>query len=151
MSVIRDGFETNSSSSHSLIISDDLDFAPDTNFGPIKDGVLTVDGVTDFGWQWDIWCMPGDKLNYLYLEAGSEVRKDRLDQIITENLGVAKIQYFGSADPDSVRSSYRAYIDHQSTGTSSDVWSMTDAQIWGWLTNPNSCIRGGNDNETGPW
>ena len=151
MSVIRNGFETNSSSSHSLVISEDLDFAPDTNFGPIKDGVLTVDGVTNFGWQWDIWCKPGDKLNYLYLEAHGQDRKDRLNQIVTSNLGITEIQYFGSSDPDQVRISYNAGIDHQSINTSEEVWSMTDAQIWEWLTNPNSCIHGGNDNETGPW
>lgn len=150
MKKIRSGFETNSSSAHSLVIdhSDESVIHPISELGFIDEAnFLNVDGETYFGWEWNIWNSPGDKVNYLYIDSGgSDERIQRLKDILMKNTGTFGVNFLSISD-----SKYDPYVDHQSRGNSEEVFEMTDDNIWRFIMNPNSKFRGGNDNEYGPW
>ena len=145
MKQIRENaFETNSSSSHSLVLSpDNIEYIPDTYFGIIdKEGTLFVNiKDVNFGWQWEIWNSAEEKLQYLYLDHKYNTQYIHdLEQLLIEKLSIVSVLW---VDDDNYSN-----IDHQSNGTS---YEITIDKAWDFLTNPHSVIRGGNDNEEGPW
>lgn len=144
MKQIRQAWETNSSSSHSLVLENTPGMPVDaTHFGAVEDNILRVIfQETCFGWQWDVWDTPIEKLAYLILD-GLDV--ERAERILTRNLNVKT-----TIIPELDNTNYNAYIDHQSIGTSWEVRNSSDEEIWQFLTN-DSEILGGNDNEGGPW
>lgn len=167
---IRHCFETNSSSSHSLVITPDapLPSVQSHDFGFLskddKKTILVIQGQTEFGWQWDIWDKPGDKANYLYIDASYEQRY-RLRNLIKTKFNVDEVVFLlGSQDswvldlacPAAIEEARldasKAYIDHDSAGTSRDdrIWA-NDETLWAFLVSDQNLIRGGNDNEEGPW
>lgn len=149
----RRTWETNSSSSHSLVLVD-LDKTPPLTaagaFGPVVDGELVVHPIQrEFGWQWEAWEDPATKVMYLLLDG---FNRDRLQAILDGRLvgrdGVARVKL--PEGDSSGRDENHSYIDHQSAGTSAPLRSKTDDQVWSFLVGP-SIIRGGNDNDEGPW
>lgn len=148
---VRDGFETNSSSSHSVVISDvDNAFTDLSYLGQLEFGgkTLHVEGETRFGWEWEIWSMPGDKLNYILIDNDNdELVRERLVNLIKEKTGVEHVDF---PDFDNAPE-YGAYVDHQSSGTSQEVLRLDDDELWRFIMNPESAFRGGNDNDEGPW
>lgn len=153
--LIRHGFETNSSSSHSLVISPDNDVLTDVSkLGVYEDSTegrkFIVSGNTKFGWEWEIWDYPGDKLFYILIDGASEELTNEMRQMVATKAEVEfKNVIFDGID--NCNDNYSCYIDHQSLGTSSDVRRMETEEIWQFIMNPNSCFRGGNDNQCGPW
>ena len=139
--------ETNSSSSHSLVVEVGSNSVLNScaEFGPIsEDGELHITPTTqDFGWQWAIWDDPATKLAYL-LHDGFD--KERMVSILNANL-VGKFGVTSIRLPN-LKDGYG--IDHQSIGTSSEVRDLSDEDVWQFLIGP-SVIRGGNDNEPGPY
>lgn len=151
---IRRTWETNSSSSHSLVLVD-LDKAPPLTpagtFGPVVDGELIVNPVQrEFGWQWEVWEDPATKIMYLLLDGFD---RNRLQAILDNRLvgqdGVVRVK-LPEGDSSATGDAY-SYIDHESVGTSAELRDKTDDQVWAFLVGP-SVIQGGNDNDqNGPW
>ncbi len=152
----RRGWETNSSSSHSLVL-DPLAkavFREAAEFGFVKDRVLTIHGNEDFGWEWEIWTDPSDKVNYLLIDG---FPPDRMIRLLIANLDIDDVKIAVLQDVEGIggRSAGMELkggsIDHQSVGTTAKIRSLSDEEVWAFITNPNNMIRGGNDNEEGPW
>lgn len=153
----RKGWETNSSSSHSLVLdpSEKSVFRKAAEFGPVEGGILTINGKVDFGWEWEIWDDPGDKVNYLLVD-GFPV--ERMIHLLTTRLGVDDVRFEVMSPVEGIGNRNAGWernevggIDHQSVGTTSRIQSLTDDEVWAFITNPKNVIRGGNDNSEGPW
>jgi hypothetical protein len=154
----RQGWETNSSSSHSLVLdpSGEATFRKAAEFGFVEDGVLTIHGKTEFGWEWEIWDDPGDKVNYLLID-GFPV--ERMVHLLTTRLNVEDVKFemvrkmegIGNRNAGWELVDEKGSIDHQSRGTSGRIAAFDDDRVWAFLTNPKCMIRGGNDNSEGPW
>lgn len=149
---IRRAWETNSSSSHSLVLVD-LDTAspltPAATFGPVVDGELIVNPIQrEFGWQWEVWEDPSTKVMYLLLDHFDRARLQAiLDNRLVGQDGVIRVTLPPKDPPDT----YNSYIDHESAGTTEELRGKTDDQVWAFLVGA-SVIRGGHDNTTaGPW
>jgi hypothetical protein len=149
---IRRSFETNSSSSHSLVLDFNLDEdgAVDTicdfaDFGTInEDGFLEVRALTvEFGWQWEVWSDPGTKVAYMLLDGFSQ---HRMQLILHSNLSSMYPQIKGIILPNIED----GHIDHQSVGRTGMIAGAPDDIVWKFISG-NSAIRGGNDNSDGPW
>jgi hypothetical protein len=151
---IRAGFETNSSSAHSLVLPADGEttLSKTSQLGFIDEAnELHISGNTCFGWEWEIWDYPGDKVNYLIIDSGhDEGLINRLKRVIMDNTGTFNV-VFDSIVEAKEQGSYNTYVDHQSIGTSAPVRKFNDEQLWNFIMNPSAMIRGGNDNSDGPW
>lgn len=146
---IRRTFETNSSSAHTLVISDNdiCHSFSDLGHFTFENGkkIFHVSGGDSaFGWNWLVYADAPSKANYLYLDGNQE----RLISIIKNFTQADEVMFDDILEENSAR--YGAYIDHQSRGTSYKVFSMTDKEIWRFIMN-DSAIRTGNDNSDGPW
>lgn len=93
------GFETNSSSSHSIFIGDNQDQIYDT-IEPDKDGTIVLIE-KEFSWGKEKYNDARTKAVYLYQQGYG----DRLDEVITEHTGAEQVIVKGDG-----------YIDHQSRG-----------------------------------
>jgi hypothetical protein len=155
MHKVREGFESNSSSSHTLVIGDiSVPLIKDlAQLGHVDEkGNFIIAGNTRFGWEWEIWDFPADKACYLRIDSDNEPWLiDRLREAIGENVGVEPqnviFEGIDDEDPDTM---YSYYIDHQSVGTSVEVLNGGKESIWNFIMNPESMVEGGNDNEDGP-
>lgn len=153
MHKVREGFESNSSSSHTLVIGDlSMPLIKELNMlGKLDDdGNFVITGNTRFGWEWETWDFPADKACYLRIDCEhNNNRVDQLREVIGKNVGVEpwRVIFEGIDDADK---SYSYYIDHESVGTSSEVFCGGDDAIWNFIMNPSAKILGGNDNEDGP-
>lgn len=176
--VVRQGFETNSSSSHSLVLAPCNPELQGRKVSPVEFGYtdsfgnLYVSGETSFNWRWELWTTAGDKVNYIWLDQPDH--RERLLALLKERLGVKAVVFCATAlganpalwqaDEDPIgpdwsqkdwddRCGWMGWggIDHQSQGTASAVVRRDDDGLWDFLINPESLFRGGNDNEYGPW
>lgn len=152
---IRNGFETNSSSSHSLTLVSELTVQPDYNIGDLEGTVLTIPGEFGFGWQWDIWDDAMSKIAYIYLDRCCHGNHDKDTVPDPESLArlCSILTTYSGKEIKTIKLSEDGYhyIDHDSAGTTSELWQQSDEAIWKFITNPGCAIRGGNDNEEGPW
>jgi hypothetical protein len=129
-------FETNSSSSHSISISED-----DKNFlldYMIPDDTGTIELVGgEFGWEWERYTDAETKANYFALDNFNdrEALQDLAD-IITEQTGAKRVLL-----------NISGYIDHQSVGTTR---CLSKAQIKNFIFNKKSILYTGNDNSDAP-
>lgn len=145
MKKIRASFETNSSSAHTLVISDneisntinDLGYF---SFNQDKKIFHVSGGETEFGWEWLTYSYPPTKANYLYLDGD----KERLTNIILEQTSADEVVF------QDINEANYPYIDHQSQGCSTPIFNLSDEEVWHFLMN-DSVIRTGNDNSSGPW
>ena len=144
MPIRHEIFETNSSSTHSLSLQavgvrDDYfgDIYPSTED---RKSFLRINGY-GFGWQWEIWDSPALKAMYLYLDNDIPEFRERLTGLLREKLKVDEIHF----------ETERSYIDHDSFGTTARFRTAGDEELWDFMTLPGNQIRGGNDNEDGPW
>lgn len=148
----RRAFETNSSSTHSLVIAEG-DYLLEQPFSDsiMDQGVVTVEG-GEFGWCEETFTSVYDKLSYLYTDAmlnaddGSEPdpkQNKKLRMIVDavkDHTGC--LVGFGKAG------GYwdYGYIDHQSVGLCDDVWSLGVNGVKQFLFNPDSYFETDNDN-----
>jgi len=169
--LIRTGvFETNSSSCHSLSISDDIKLF-DTIY-PNEEGNILLNG-GEFGWEEGIYIDAITKANYvavmiLLLESAKEtfnerenkesfndytlppfadknyeICKNNFEEVIKEQTG-ANLIYNCSLDFNNENWSY---IDHQSFECKEDAeWLLSKEQIRNFIFNPNSILITDNDN-----
>lgn len=127
-------FETNSSSSHSLVVSK-RDRGYDYDLPVDENGILTIP-FGEFGWGPDILKTPIEKLSYLITDNSRHCYDDddkSWDELVKEVLKNSRIQEIldtvKSHCPNIKKivfkpaSSYypRGYVDHESVGTSNGI------------------------------
>lgn len=162
MRTIRAGvFETNSSSTHSLVISGHGDI--DTQYTINGDGLLEIHPYR-FGWEWEEYTAAWIKLTYIYLYIKDWVMGNRgyrtpdpdspymklLEDVCKEQTGCVGLIEI----PDDDDGFYPlGYIDHQSVEDRDlDYLFENDGQsLRDFIFNKNSILKTGNDNEDGPW
>jgi len=105
-------FETNSSSSHSLSISEDSDGVLDTII-PDDTGSITLTG-GEFGWGYESYNDPMSKANYLAVFADKNAdMTEMLIKVLKSHTGAKSIIFdFSTEDYNHINYSY---IDHQSS------------------------------------
>lgn len=140
--LVRHGvFETNSSSCHSISISDTCD-KYETLY-PDDEGVFTFTW-GEYGWGYETYHDAESKANYVATmckefgevseENDDQELRDLLESVITEHTGISKFMY----DLED------AYIDHQSVDRDMYIWSREDMKNF--IFNPNSELDIDNDN-----
>jgi hypothetical protein len=145
MQNIRHGvFETNSSSCHSISISEDSDGLMDVIY-PNGDGKIELEG-GEFGWQEEEFNDALTKANYCYIDNFHyQDRLDRLVKVISDQTGVKKENIVLNASLDYSTTRNWSYIDHQSAGTSFEAFE-SDEKLRQFIFNPKSILRTDNDN-----
>jgi len=129
-------FETNSSSSHSISISDS-DGVLDT-IAPDENGNIVLTG-GEFGWAWEQINDPLTKANYCAVDVQhNEEYLKMLVDVIKEHTGCNEVIL-----------DIGGYIDHESVGNSLIGFKSYQA-LKNLLFNPNSYIFTGNDNGVEP-
>lgn len=131
--LIRNGvFETNSSSAHSISISDgDKQFVLDTIY-PDQFGVIRVYG-GQFGWDFVKFNDAETKLNYAFQD---NVDEDLLRKVVMDFTGATEVIFDDKND---------GYIDHESCGLAGSVCTDYES-IKNFIFNKNSWLFTGNDN-----
>ncbi len=126
----RKVFETNSSSTHSISISNGI---TDSIIAPDYDNIIRLTG-GDFGWEQCIYHNAMDKANYCAQD--QEYNEDNLvmlKEVIEEHTGYpVEIDLYG-------------YIDHQSKGTSNEAFENKET-LENFIFNSNCYIETDNDN-----
>lgn len=135
LQIRKNVFETNSSSTHSLVISN-KERSYDYNL-PVEDGVLTIP-FGEFGWGPDILSTPIEKLSYLITDRidlydiPEDIKddEDAVQALIMESEPICEIVdaiKYCCPEVKEVRfeigDSWNpfGYVDHQSCGTSNDA------------------------------
>jgi len=114
-------FETNSSSTHSISISEKGDFL---TIHPESDGNIYLNG-GEFGWEIEQYRDPLTKANYCAVDnAGNEERIEMLKRVIKEHTKANEVII--NANTEDWNSKYHSYIDHQSNGTSEDAFESEE-------------------------
>jgi len=142
-------FETNSSSSHSIIISDKTDGIYDT-IDCICDSsdVMVFEG-GEFGREWSRSNDPEIKISYCATDnKDNPERLAMLAKVIAEHVGCKEVE-FRLTDTEDTEFSRYYYVDHQSANTSSAAFE-SESILKNFLFNPESWIFTGNDETTPP-
>jgi len=142
---IRHGvFETNSSSCHSISISEDSGGLLDVIY-PNNDGIIELEG-GEFGWQEEEFDDALTKANYCYIDNfNNPDRLDRLVKVISDQTGVKKENIVLCATLEYSSTKNWSYVDHQSAGTSSEAFE-SDEKLRQFIFNPRSILKTDNDN-----
>jgi hypothetical protein len=149
-------FETNSSSSHSLTLSQsDLTTQPFSS-EVLRSGTLLLEK-GEFGWEWRRYYDTDKKVEYLFTQLfhddipegdaatvtaelrASEPRFDMLCRVIKEHTGLDVQVVPGS----------EGYIDHESDYVGMDLF-QDESKLTQFLFSPDSSIETGNDNSPAP-
>ena len=140
-------FESNSSSSHTIFISEDV-LLLDTSLLPDENGDLTLIG-GEFGWEWERYNNAVTKANYAAIES-SGVDRGMLIEVLMEQTGAKNIIFNFSDDYWSDEFEHTAYIDHDSTGNLGEKINSKE-DLRNYIFNPNCWLITGNDNSDGPY
>jgi hypothetical protein len=132
-------FETNSSSTHSISISDNLDGILET-IVPNDNGIIILIG-GEFGWEWEKYNDALTKANYCAVDNPNN--RDMLIKVIKEHTGAKDVVIVVDESWNS------SYIDHQSGGTSNKIFE-TEETLKNFIFNPKCWLFTGNDNESPP-
>ena len=139
-------FETNSSSSHSISISEECDGVLDT-IEQDEDGYIVLTG-GEFGWAWERFNDALTKANYcaIYAKLYDSSHLHMLEEVISEHTGARGVVV--SIDTD-WHGDYHSYIDHESVCVPAEAFS-SKATLKNFIFNPKSYMFTGNDNGTPP-
>ena len=169
-SIRRNTFETNSSSSHSISLTNDYEeyqyqLVSDYTDDYIDDNTLSVD-LGEYGWAWHTYIEPTDKLKYLLTQLaqmlGCNSWCDHLPyEEETENKEtIYESEEFKNIEEAIVRNtrykklvigSLEGYVDHQSAQSpQSCLDEVGGISYEEFIFNPNIKIRTGNDNSRDP-
>jgi hypothetical protein len=147
-------FETNSSSSHSVTISQDELADLKVAKSILREGVIKAK-LQGFGWEWERFYSPGVKIAYLIAQmapaeargAGKDVtsmvrRNDRVGALLDliEKKTGCRVEVIGARDP---------YVDHNSVGTGIELLEDQD-QLLKFIFGERSFLETGNDNSSPP-
>lgn len=150
MRTIRENvFETNSSSSHSISLSDPSisnDGMMDT-ISLDKNGDIVLSG-GEFGWQWEKFSDALTKANYcaVYVSLYRDDLINQLIDVIKDQTGANNVILDISDDYNNTNWSY---IDHDSLDVVAAVFGSNDV-LRRFIFNKKSILYLGNDNETAP-
>ena len=150
---IRKGFfETNSSSTHSITLGDVDKMSICTLLRPNIDGVVMIDGGSEFGWEQDIYRDSMAKSSYVWIiirdwseptdifSPDSKSKEERLkmfENVIKNQTGCREIIYFDDS----------GYIDHQSVEGDECGWLFESEEVLrNFIFNKNSILETDNDN-----
>lgn len=141
MRVERKGvFETNSSSMHSISISDDVEYYE--TIYPDENGIIILIG-GEFGWEIEKYNDAWTKANYAAVDVnGNKEKTSMLKKVIREHTGAKEVKISLSCN---WKNPEMCYIDHQSVGTSEDAFFSEDT-LKNWIFNPKSWLKTDNDN-----
>ena len=149
MKKIRKGvFETNSSSTHSLVL-DMHGPLMETPFPHNASGVVSI-YPGEYGWDIEEFRDPLSKLSYLYTDAMRPY--DEPDPQINEKLQMIVDAVREHTGLDVVFERYDCeffpfgYIDHQSVGLCDEVWKYGVEGVKQFAFSPNSWFKTDNDN-----
>ena len=152
-------FETNSSSSHSLTLSQGDLVALPFDKGTLRSGIAEV-RVADYGWEWARYYNLANKLSYLLTQItggngldhaeedaaqktrdmiAAEPRLEQLRRIVKDYTG-CELRFMPST----------GYIDHDSEGLGMGLF-QDEAELRGLLFGADSYIETSNDNTEAPW
>lgn len=150
-------FETNSSSTHSLVLSNEglLQEVPFPKH-ILEKGVIDVES-GEYGWEQEYYSGAWDKLSYLYTDAMMAVPHDKREEtdpntFVSEKLDLIReaIKLHTGMECNFLKSndSYSpfGYIDHQSVGECYEVWENGIQGVINFVFNPNSYFETDNDN-----
>lgn len=152
-------FETNSSSSHSLTLSQSDVLPMPFTKEQLREGVVMV-GLGDYNWEWARYYTTEEKLQYLLTQliVGTDDTIAQGDAVkVTQELCeederaamlVAVVKEHTGCDllfkPGS-----RGGIDHQSIGVGLNLFESAE-KLKQFLFSPTSCVQTGNDNTSAP-
>jgi hypothetical protein len=143
----RSTFETNSSSSHSLTLDRNALVAQPFPKDVLRAGVVCV-APGDYGWEWERFYTPLNKLRYLvtHLLSFSDVSElndcpqmEMLRKVVAEHTG-CRIEVENN----------EGHIDHESLGRAGEVFA-DEATLHAFVFGRDSCVETGNDNSNPPW
>jgi len=133
-------FETNSSSSHSISISDIDDGLYDTII-PNENGDIVLTG-GEFGWEWLKFNSALTKANYCAVDqATNPIHKQMLEEVLKKQTGCNEVLFNYEENG--------SYIDHDSTGTAGNAFVSKEV-LRNFIFNKRSWLFTGNDNESAP-
>lgn len=145
-------FETNSSSTHSLVLCETGSLLEQPFSDVITNkGVVIVTG-GEFGWDEETFTNVHDKLSYLYTDAmllaGDDDNPDPIQNLKLKMLFNAVKEHTGCQLVFARVSDYwpYGYIDHQSIGLCEEVWCKGVEGVKYFLFNPGSYFETDNDN-----
>lgn len=145
-------FETNSSSTHSLVLAgtDNILAAP-FNSNVMERGVITVYS-GEYGWEVETFTDIYDKLSYLYTDAMlnasdtdyPDPKENKKLQMIVD----AVKEHTGCDVQFAQENDFYpfGYIDHQSVGLCDEVWEAGIEGVKQFVFNPDSYFKTDNDN-----
>lgn len=147
MKKIRSGiFETNSSSSHSIVISSENYVFPKNDEIYIETG--------EYGWEIETYESFSDKVSYALTFAVNynPEKLEMLNRVLTNSLPLTKILYRGLKYEDYIEylndESYHyglGYIDHQSVDRAAKIFK-SEEDLFDFLFSENSYFTTDNDN-----
>lgn len=141
-------FETNSSSTHSLVINGEPGVFTDTLWS--RDGQTVVVEGGEYGWEYNTYHCAGGKLDYMATLIFGEYEDDKESQemlcrVVKEQTGYdliwkPRMRASWSGDGTMVAD---VYIDHQSVGR---IWDGSEEELKNIIFNPGYYIETDNDN-----
>jgi len=137
LKIRKNVFETNSSSSHSISISNDKTQLYES-ISPDENGEITIVG-GEFGWEYVAYFDSITKANYCAIDCESHsLNLAMLEEVLLEHTGAKKIIF-----------DINGYVDHQSIGTSREAFDSKE-KLKDFIFNPASVLFTGNDNSSPP-
>ncbi len=134
MKTIRNNvFETNSSSMHSISLSNKDNFTPDISGVKLTKEKVFISGNTEFGWGYEEYNDAGSKIMYLLLD--NYMTEAEMTEYLKKIFRVNHIEYQHYTD---------GYIDHQSVGTSREI--SNEDKLFNFIFNKKSVLVIDNDN-----
>ena len=140
-------FETNSSSSHSVVVSGEVSADFGLSKEEIRDGVIDVGrGKTEFGWETEYSRDTHSKLAYLLIQAAGNYVDSITEDYNANTKAVFETARFVTGCELKLPSNTSDWhIDHQSMGDCSDILEDPD-QIAVFAFSSSSYVQTGNDN-----
>lgn len=132
-------FETNSSSSHSISVSNLGDMVIDTSLVPV-DGKVKISGSGEYGWEWETFNQAEEKLRYMCQDGNVQLA----EKAVQKQLGAELVYTHLGWSSDC----WGGYIDHQSRGTTREIETVDEAVRF--IFDKNSWLFTGNDNGEPP-
>jgi len=156
-------FETNSSSSHSVTVTNDEIVETGLSKDTLRKGVIEV-RPHGFGWEWKRYYTPEEKIGYLlaqrcadFISSSPEGEdcadrlKDRFDQArelleAVEEVSGCRVAVYPPEDQDYGDS---VYVDHESHGVGYELFGSRK-RLAHFVLSKSSYVQTGNDNGAGP-
>lgn len=145
-------FETNSSSTHSLVLCESNNLLPQPFSDNITEQGVVTASAGEFGWNEETFTSVYDKLSYLYTDAmqyadGNDEPNPAENEKLRMIVDAVK-DHTGCVVGFAKSGGYwdYGYIDHQSVGLCEEVWEKGVEGVKQFLFNPESYFETDNDN-----